>query len=208
MHTARRGMPLVAAGLLALGGCAMLQSDADKGMSFFVTSAGPGNGGDLGGLEGADRHCQSLAAAGAGSRTWRAYLSTQGSALNDPKVAHARDRIGAGPWYNAKGVRIARNVEDLHSAKNNVNNPVGCPNRVPGGAVLGLRFMSSSKCFRASASRSASYTFSGRFKDAAGQSAGPSHLLTTPAVPHGTNSRRRERKSIATTAIVFNGTTG
>jgi hypothetical protein len=122
MHTAKRGMPLVAAGLLTLGGCAMLQSDADKGMSFFITSAGPGNGGDLGGLEGADKHCQSLAAtAGAGSRTWRAYLSTQGSALNDPKVVHARDRIGAGPWYNAKGVRIARNVEDLHSAKNNLN---------------------------------------------------------------------------------------
>jgi hypothetical protein len=114
-------MPLVAAGLLALGGCAMLQSDADKGMSFFITSAGPGNGGDLGGLEGADKHCQSLAAAaGAGSRTWRAYLSTQGDALNDPKVVHARDRIGAGPWHNAKGVRIARNVEDLHSARSNV----------------------------------------------------------------------------------------
>jgi len=122
MQTVERAMPLVAAGLLALGGCAMLQSDADKGMSFFVTSAGPGNGGDLGGLEGADKHCQSLAAAaGAGNRTWRAYLSTQGSALNDPKVVHARDRIGAGPWRNAKGVRIARNVADLHSAKNNVN---------------------------------------------------------------------------------------
>jgi hypothetical protein len=115
-------MPLVAAGLLTLSGCAMLQSDADKGMSFFITSAGPGKGGDLGGLEGADRHCQSLAAAaGAGNRTWRAYLSTQGSALNDPKVVHARDRIGAGPWYNAKGVRIARDVEELHSAKNNLN---------------------------------------------------------------------------------------
>ena len=115
MHTATRGMPLVAAGLLALGGCAMLQSDADKGMSFFVTSAGPGNGGDLGGLEGADRHCQSLAAtAGAGSRTWRAYLSTQGAALDDPKVVHARDRIGRGPWHNAKGVLVASSVEELH----------------------------------------------------------------------------------------------
>ncbi len=121
MHTAMRGKPLLVASLLALGGCAMLQSDADKGMSFFITSAGPGNGGDLGGLEGADKHCQSLAAAaGAGNRTWRAYLSTQGSALNDPKVVHARDRIGAGPWYNAKGARIARNVEDLHSARNNL----------------------------------------------------------------------------------------
>ncbi|MEX2163994.1 MAG: hypothetical protein WD823_07100 [Sulfuricaulis sp.] len=92
------------------------------GMSFFITSVNPGKGGDLGGLAGADRHCQSLAAAaGAGNRTWRAYLSTQGNALNDPNVVHARDRIGSGPWYNAKGVRVARNVEDLHSAKNNVN---------------------------------------------------------------------------------------
>jgi hypothetical protein len=96
-------------------------SDA-KGMSFFVTSVSPGKGGDLGGLEGADQHCQKLAAAAdAGDRTWRAYLSTQGYALNDPKVIHARDRIGSGPWYNAKGVMIAKNVEDLHSAGNNVN---------------------------------------------------------------------------------------
>lgn len=122
MHAVTRSMPLVAAGLLTLSGCAMLQSDADKGMSFFITSVGPGKGGDLGGLEGADRHCQSLAAAaGAGNRTWRAYLSTQGSALNDPKVVHARERIGAGPWYNAKGVRIARDVAELHSATNNLN---------------------------------------------------------------------------------------
>jgi len=91
-------------------------------MSFFITSVGPGKGGDLGGLEGADRHCQSLAAAaGAGNRTWRAYLSTQGSALSDPKVVHARDRIGTGPWHNAKGVLIARNIEELHSSSNNVN---------------------------------------------------------------------------------------
>ena len=90
-------------------------------MSFFVTSSGPGKGADLGGLEGADRHCQSLAAAaGAGKRTWRAYLSTQGTALADPNVVHARERIGAGPWYNAKGVMIAANVEDLHSAKVNL----------------------------------------------------------------------------------------
>jgi hypothetical protein len=121
MHTAKRGKQLVAAGLLALGGCAMLQPDADKAMSFFITSAGPGNGADLGGLEGADRHCKSLAAAaGAGDRTWRAYLSTQATALSDPKAVHARDRIGAGPWHNAKGVLIARNVEELHSANNNV----------------------------------------------------------------------------------------
>jgi hypothetical protein len=88
-------------------------------MTFFITSTGAGRGADLGGLEGADKHCQTLAAAaGAGQRTWRAYLSTQGAALNDAKVVHARDRIGAGPWHNAKGVRIARNVEDLHGANN------------------------------------------------------------------------------------------
>jgi len=113
-----------AAGLLILAGCAGGPSmEGGRGeMSFFVTSAGPGKGGDLGGLEGADRHCQKLAeSAGAGNRTWRAYLSTQGAALNDPKVVHARDRIGAGPWYNAKGVLVARNVEELHSANNNVN---------------------------------------------------------------------------------------
>ncbi|HEY0847855.1 MAG TPA: hypothetical protein VGE12_20990 [Noviherbaspirillum sp.] len=88
-------------------------------MTFFVTSTGPGKGADLGGLEGADRHCQSLAnAAGAGQRTWRAYLSTQASALNDPNFVNARDRIGTGPWQNAKGAVIARNVEELHVSNN------------------------------------------------------------------------------------------
>ena len=79
-------------------------------MSFFLTSAGPGNGGNLGGLSGADGHCQTLAAAaGAGNKTWRAYLSTQGAG-----AVHARDRIGNGPWFNAKGARIAIDVGDLH----------------------------------------------------------------------------------------------
>ena len=82
-------------------------------MSFFVTSVGVGKGADLGGLAGADAHCQKLAAtAGAGNRTWHAYLSTQASG-NQPAV-NARDRIGQGPWYNAKGVIIAQNVADLH----------------------------------------------------------------------------------------------
>jgi hypothetical protein len=97
------------------------QQAGGEGMSFFVTSAGPGKGADLGGLEGADRHCQTLAAgAGAGNRTWRAYLSTQAPALNDPGFVNARDRIGSGPWRNAKGVVIARNVAELHSERNNV----------------------------------------------------------------------------------------
>ena len=79
-------------------------------MSFFITSAGPGSGADLGGLEGADRHCQELAeAAGRGNVTWRAYLSTTGSG-----GVNARDRIGDGPWFNANGERVAGNVADLH----------------------------------------------------------------------------------------------
>lgn len=82
-----------------------------KDMSFFVTSSGSGKGADLGGLEGADKHCQALAkAAGAGSKTWHAYLSTQGD-----KPVNARDRIGAGPWRNARGMVIAKNVDELHS---------------------------------------------------------------------------------------------
>ena len=83
-----------------------------SGMSFFVTSAGSGKGGDLGGLEGAARLCQTLAqAAGAGGRTWRAYLSTQGAG-----AVNARDRIGKGPWQNAKGIVIAHDVAELHGA--------------------------------------------------------------------------------------------
>lgn len=83
-------------------------------MSFFLTSRGSGNGGNLGGVEGADRICQDLAqAAGQGNRTWRAYLSTQGQ-----NAVNARDRIGPGPWFNARGARIAQNVEELHSSAN------------------------------------------------------------------------------------------
>jgi hypothetical protein len=83
-------------------------------MTFFVTSVGMGKGGDLGGLEGADRYCQSLAQkAGAGGKTWRAYLSTQGA-----KAVNARDRIGKGPWQNAKGEVIATDVNQLHAANN------------------------------------------------------------------------------------------
>ena len=82
-------------------------------MSFFVTSVGVGNGANLGGLAGADAHCQALAmAAGGGNKTWHAYLSTN-TANGQPGV-NARDRIRAGPWYNAKGARIAQNVADLH----------------------------------------------------------------------------------------------
>ena len=119
MQTKMKATLWAAAGLSTLiaAGCASMMGSSD--MTFFITSAGPGRGADLGGVEGADRHCQSLAsAAGAGSRTWRAYLSTQGSTISDTKVVHARDRIGAGPWHNAKGVRVARDLADLHSAAN------------------------------------------------------------------------------------------
>lgn len=86
-------------------------------MTFFVTSVGLGKGGDLGGLDGADRHCQALAqAAGAGGRTWRAYLSTQ--AEGGAAAVNARDRIGRGPWRNVKGVVIAKDVDELHGTNN------------------------------------------------------------------------------------------
>jgi hypothetical protein len=91
-------------------------------MSFFVTSVGKGDGGNLGGLAGADAHCEALAAtAGRGGAEWRAYLSQAGAA-GVPQV-HARDRIGDGPWYNAKGVVIAWNVDDLHEDRNNIRKP-------------------------------------------------------------------------------------
>jgi len=107
---------ILAAALMALG---LATARAQEAMTFFVTSVGPGKGADLGGIEGADRHCQVLAqAAGAGGRTWRAYLSTQAAGAS-PAV-NARERIGRGPWHNAKGVVIAKDVEDLH-ATNKIN---------------------------------------------------------------------------------------
>ena len=102
-----------AAAAIGLGAAAQAQN----AMTFFITSAGPGKGADLGGLEGADRHCQALAqAAGAGGKTWRAYLSTQGA-----NAVNAKDRIGRGPWQNAKGAVVAKDVADLHGASNNLN---------------------------------------------------------------------------------------
>lgn len=107
---------LIVIGLLA----ASLVQAQQKDMSFFITSVGLGKGADLGGLKGADAHCQALAkAAGAVKRDWRAYLSTSGA-----KPAHARERIGLGPWKNAKGEEIARNVEDLH-AGNKISKQTG-----------------------------------------------------------------------------------
>ncbi|MGH8622394.1 MAG: hypothetical protein ACRET3_09670 [Burkholderiales bacterium] len=106
---------IASAVLLAFGVAGCAQFWPQYGMSFFVSSVGTGKGADLGGLQGADQHCQALAsAAGSGHRTWRAYLSNSPSP-GSPTV-HARERIGRGPWQNAKGVVIARNVAELHGA--------------------------------------------------------------------------------------------
>ena len=113
----KMSLTFAAVALLALsvGG-----AQSQQQMSFFITSAGPGKGADLGGLEGADRHCQQLAqAAGAGGKTWRAYLSTQGA-----NAVNAKDRIGRGPWMNAKGVVIAKDLAELHGT-NNLNKQTG-----------------------------------------------------------------------------------
>jgi hypothetical protein len=108
---------LVSLAVVGLAGCAGTQAQTGgmgSGTSFFITSAGSGKGGDLGGLSGADAICTNLAqAAGAGGKTWRAYLSTQGGG-----AVNARDRIGSGPWQNAKGVVFAKNVAELHGTNN------------------------------------------------------------------------------------------
>ena len=103
--------------LLVMSVSMPLQS-AENAASFFITSNGPGQGADLGGLEGADAHCQQLAAsAGVGGKTWRAYLSSSRE--------NARDRIGMGPWHNIKGVMIAGDLAGLHSEANGINRETG-----------------------------------------------------------------------------------
>ncbi len=111
---------LLAAALVAGAAAVWLGNTQKPEISFFVTSVGMGDGGNLGGLEGADGHCQDLAdAVGAGAKLWHAYLSQQPE--NGIGEIHPRDRIGSGPWHNAKGVEIAENVEALHSAANHIN---------------------------------------------------------------------------------------
>lgn len=108
---------LVTASALLLGLGVQIAAAQGNAMSFFITSEGSGNGGDLGGLAGADAHCQALAeSAGVGDSTWRAYLSTSG-ANGEPPV-EARSRIGEGPWHNADGVMIAEDLTDLHIGNN------------------------------------------------------------------------------------------
>jgi hypothetical protein len=111
---------VVAAALVTVASPAFAQSQQPPRMSFFITSAGPGDGAKLGGLEGADAHCKQLAdAAGVTGRTWRAYLSAT-AAAGKPAV-NAKDRIGTGPWSNVKGVVVAQNVADLHSDNNKLS---------------------------------------------------------------------------------------
>ncbi|MGI9507325.1 MAG: hypothetical protein ACR2RE_30145, partial [Geminicoccaceae bacterium] len=94
--------------------CTSVTSAQEGSMSFFITSTNPGNGADLGGLEGADAHCTALAeAVGATGKTWKAYISAS--------TENARDRIGNGPWFNANGVVVAESVDQLHSDANNLN---------------------------------------------------------------------------------------
>jgi hypothetical protein len=107
---------LASAALLSLAGAGAVVAQQNN-MSFFVTSVGSGKGGDLGGIAGADAHCQALAtAAGAGGKTWHAYLSS--TTQPNGQATNARDRIGNGPWQNAKGVVVAKDVNDLHSNPN------------------------------------------------------------------------------------------
>jgi hypothetical protein len=115
MQIIRVSVPLAACLLLSFSTLPAAAQSAD--MTFFIASAGPGKGGDLGGLAGADAHCQQLAAVvGAGGKTWRAYFSTQGDG-----AVNARDRIGSGPWQNAKGTVVATSVADLHSDNNKLS---------------------------------------------------------------------------------------
>jgi hypothetical protein len=137
MNTTMRSSVLASAALLALLLSGTAQAQQAANMSFFVTSAGPGKGGDLGGLAGADAHCQMLAtAAGAGGKTWHAYLSTSTNPANPSATVHARDRIGRGPWQNAKGVVIGTSVEDLHSDANKITKETGLTEK--GGIVNGV----------------------------------------------------------------------
>src|ERR1700680_3850193 len=131
MSTTMRVSMLASVALFALGLAAPAQAQSST-MTFFVTSAGSGKGADLGGLAGADARCQTLAAAaGAGSKTWHAYLSTQGAG-----AVNARYRIGAGPWTNAKGMVVAKSVDDLHSAGNNLSKQTSLTEK--GGPVNGV----------------------------------------------------------------------
>jgi hypothetical protein len=139
MHITMRLPTLVSTiALMSLGLSANVQAQPappqSPNMTFFITSVGLGKGADLGGLEGADRHCQALAqAAGAGGKTWHAYLSTQGDG-----AVNARDRIGHGPWQNFKGEVIAQSVDELHGDNNKLGMPISLTER--GTMVAGVGY--------------------------------------------------------------------
>jgi hypothetical protein len=149
MNITMRSSSLASAALIAVafsGTAQAQQAGPSPEMSFFVTSTAIGKGGDLGGIEGADAHCQQLAAAvGAGGKTWHAYLSSNTNAANPGATVNARDRIGNGPWQNYKGVTIATSVDDLHSNNNKINTETGLTERgqkVPGvGYVFNMHDM-------------------------------------------------------------------
>ena len=137
MNITTRSSILASAALLALVLSGTAQAQQAANMTFFVTSTPVGKGGDLGGLEGADAHCQQLAqSVGAGGHTWHAYLSSSTNAANPGATVNARDRIGRGPWQNAKGVVIATSVEDLHSDGNKITKESGLTEK--GGVVNGV----------------------------------------------------------------------
>ncbi len=122
MDATRINTTLIVLSIALLGAPELNAQDVapDTSLSFFITSVGPGQGADLGGLEGADQHCQALAdAVGAGDRTWRAYLSA--TATDTDVAVNARDRIGDGPWFNAEGIAVANDVDHLHGDDNNLN---------------------------------------------------------------------------------------
>ena len=132
-------VPLLAsAALMAFVASAAAQQgpQPNANMSFFVTSKGPGKGADLGGIAGADAHCQMLAqSVGAGGKTWHAYLSSNTDLTKPDATVNARDRIGKGPWVNFKGVTIATSVDDLHSNNNKISAETGLTERgqrIPG----------------------------------------------------------------------------
>ena len=115
-----RSILIIALAGMAVLGTRIALSQEGEPMGFLSASEGPGDGANLGGLAGADQHCESLAtAAGARQRTWRAYLST--TAAEGQPAVNARDRIGAGPWHNAQGVMVAKDVAELHSDANHLS---------------------------------------------------------------------------------------
>ena len=139
MHRSVRLPMLACSGLLAFGGIAQAQQQAPQSpnMTFFVTGNGSGKGADLGGLAGADAHCQMLAqGAGAGAKNWHAYLSSNAALAGG--AVNARDRIGKGPWQNFKGAVIATSVDDLHSDNNKISSMTGLTER--GNMVPGFGF--------------------------------------------------------------------